>query len=210
METLCPGLDFQVGDVLRIPMFNVESSSDIVSTLETIFTIHESHREASVEFQRPGPSPWRHAQAWAQRAVDREQGAPLPPYEPVLDPEPASDHLSFAVGVALGRFAPLGSDPLGVLDPSTADLSHALPHGILYLSATNADVPHEHARDSLGHAASKPILDAWTTHHAALSEKKPLREYLQEDFFAAVHKPMYENRPIYFPLSSQKKNSSRI
>jgi hypothetical protein len=76
---------------------------------------HESHREPSVEFRRPGPSPWRHAQDWAQLAVDRPEGAPLPEYVEQLDPEPATDHLSFALGVALGRFgagrAPSGGHP---------------------------------------------------------------------------------------------------
>mgnify|MGYP006136990579 CR=1 FL=1 len=40
------------------------------------FTEHESHREPSVEFKQPGPSPWRHAQEWAQFAVD--PAVPLP------------------------------------------------------------------------------------------------------------------------------------
>jgi len=61
-------------------------------------TTHESHRESSVEFRCPGPSAWRHAQDWAQRAVDRPEGAPLPAYEPEYDREPPSDHLSFAFG----------------------------------------------------------------------------------------------------------------
>jgi hypothetical protein len=104
MGALNPTIDFTVGDVERLPFLRCASASDIFEGIELGFADHESHREASVEFKRPGPSPWRHAQEWAQLAVDRPEGAPLPPYEPVLDPEPPTDHLSFALGVALARF----------------------------------------------------------------------------------------------------------
>ena len=35
-------------------------------------------------FTGPGPSPWRYAQDWAQRSVDRPEGSPLPAYEEAL------------------------------------------------------------------------------------------------------------------------------
>jgi hypothetical protein len=127
------GISFQ-GDVNRLPLFPVANADDIFATVERAFTEHESHREPSVEFRRPGPSPWRHAQAWAQIAVDRPEGAPLPAYVPEHDPEPATDHLSNALGVALGRFGARGR---GHPRPGEKDsLAHALPAGILFLDGT--------------------------------------------------------------------------
>ena len=198
LADLNPGIGFEVGDVNRLPLLPVADADSIVATLDAAFTVHESHREPSVEYRRPGPSPWRHAQAWAQLAVDRPEGAPLPPYVEALDPEPATDHLSYALGVALGRFHPDGQ---GILDPTTADLSHALPHGLLFLDGSLAD--NEHA-DSLGHPACQPLLDAWATHRSAIARTSSLRAWLTDKFFA-VHKSMYDNRPIHWPLCSEKK-----
>ncbi len=200
MADLNPSITFTAGDVERMPLLPLAGASSVVETLDTAFTLHESHREPSVEFTQPGPSPWRYAQDWAQRAVDRPEGDPLPPYEPEFDPEPPSDYLSFALGVALGRFGARGE---GILDPRIADLSHALPHGTLYLSAL-------HEEDGLAHLAAAPLLAAWQTHGTAIQRgekaEKTLREYLSQKFFAEVHRGMYENRPIHFPLSSEKKS----
>ena len=57
LESLNPGIGFEVGDVNRLPIFPVESADEIFATIERAFTEHESHREASVEFRAPGPSP---------------------------------------------------------------------------------------------------------------------------------------------------------
>ncbi len=198
VQDLAPGLRFDVGDVNRIPWFDVDASDAILARLDGAFTTHESHREPSVEFRSPGPSPWRHAQEWAQLAVDRPENTPLPPYVEQLDAEPATDHVSYALGIALGRFDPNGQ---GILDPTTADLSHALPYGILFLDGSLADNEHS---DSLGHSASALLLAAWAEHGAAIAPKTSLRDYLQDKFFA-VHKSMYDNRPIHWPLSSEKK-----
>ena len=145
-----------------------QTRPSIFDIVEQSFAVHESHREPSVEFRRPGPSPWRHAQDWAQAAVDRPEGAPLPEYVEQLDPEPATDHLSFALGVALGRFGPAGSAAEGILDPATADLSHALPHGILFLDTT---LDAEDRRDGLGHPASEPLHAAWAEHGPAIGTR---------------------------------------
>ena len=212
LEGLNPSVNFQVGDVERLPLFPISSTEEIFGQVEAAFTIHESHRESSVEFKHPGPSPWRHAQEWAQVAVDRPEGAPLPVYEPQLDPEPPTDHLSFALGVALGRFDANGE---GILDPTVGQafslsiagarqaesLSH-FPAGILFLDGTLG--PNE-LTDGLAHPAAKPLLDAWTTHGTNIAPKSNLREYLREKFFGDVHRQMYENRPIHWPLSSEKK-----
>lgn len=199
LSSLNPGVHFLVGDVNRLPLFPIADADIIFAELETAFDTHESHREPSVEFRRPGPSPWRHAQDWAQAAVDRLEGAPLAEYVEQSEPEPPTDHLSFALGVALGRFAPAGSGAKSILNPGTADLSHALPDGILFLD-TSLDA--EDHRDSLSHPAAAPLHAAWAQHGPAIGTRRGLRGWLALDFFKDVHKGMYENRPIHWPLSS--------
>jgi hypothetical protein len=191
LESLNQTIRFQVADVARLPVIDVPDADTIFEKACAAFECHESTRESSVEFQRPGPSPWRCAQDWAQRSVDRPDGAPLPPYEPELDPPEPSAFVSFAVGVGLGRF---GVDGEGIIDRAPAT---ALPHGILFLG--------EEGRDSLAHPACAILCEAWKEHGAAVGEGDDLRTYLQRSFFD-WHKRLYENRPIYFPLSSAKKS----
>lgn len=202
LSALNPGIDFTIADIGRLPVFEIAGAPSIFDVIEQSFAVHEAHREPSVEFRRPGPSPWRHAQDWAQTAVDRADGAPLPEYVEQVDPESPADHLSFALGVALGRFGPIGSDAEGILDPATADLSHALPHGILFLDTT---LDAEDRRDSLSHPATAPLHAAWASHGPSTGTRRSLRDWLALDFFKDVHKGMYENRPIHWPLSSAAK-----
>ncbi len=263
LTSLNPTVHFQVGDVNRLPLFQVSDSRTIWPRLEDAFTNHESHREPSVEFLQPGPSPWRYAQQWAQRAVDRDDGQPLPEYLAQLDPEPPTDHISFALGVALGRFeesamtldssaihpagiaaisrgsseaktpgsqSPKRTDPGGVEDgadsatPSGSNAlnatdsggalrdprlmaeipagSNALPHGILFLDGTLAD---NDLRDGLGLPQAKIIHDTWQTHGHAIAGNTSVRKWLRTKFFSDVHKGMYENRPIHWPLTSANK-----
>ncbi|CAN0442395.1 unnamed protein product, partial [Phaeothamnion confervicola] len=176
LESLNPGIGFEVGDVNRLPLFPIESAEEIVATLDQAFTQHEQARETSVEFQKPGPSPWKYAQEWAQIAVDRPAGAPLPAYVPVEEPQGPRDELSYRLGLALGRF-----DENGIAESAPAA---ALPHGILFLSGTGGP-------DGSDHPAA-----------AALKEQA---SYLRLKFFADDHLKRYEKRPIYFPLSSEKK-----
>jgi hypothetical protein len=103
------------------------------------------------------------------------------------------DHLSFALGVALGRFGAGGEGILNEAPPS------ALPHGILFLSDSGGP-------DSLEHPAAQPLHTAWETHGPAISKKQTLRDYLRESFFKDDHLKRYEKRPIYFPLTSAKKS----
>jgi hypothetical protein len=204
LQALNPGLDFTVGDVNRLPVLHMPDGTRVLAALDRAFSTHESRRESSIEFKRPGPSPWRYAQDWAQQAVDCVEGAPLPDYVEELDPEPSTDHLSFALGIALGRFgarSPNG-DGGGILDPATDDLSHALPDGILFLDTT---LDAEDHRDSLGNSAAAPLHDSWKTHGPAIAPRRSLRDWLALDFFKDVHKGMYENRPIHWPLSSEKR-----
>jgi hypothetical protein len=198
MESLNPGIGFEVGDVGRLPLFPIAGAEAIFANIERAFTEHESHREPSVEFRRPGASPWRHAQSWAQVAVDRLEGTPLSAYVEELDPEPAIDHLSYALGVALGRF---GADGTGILDPKMGDLSRALPAGILFL---NTILDSNDLRDSLREPGAKPLLDAWMQYGPAIAPKGELRDYLANDFFEH-HRKQYESRPIHWPLSSERR-----
>lgn len=193
LESFNPTIHFTNNDVERLPVIEVQSANRVIAVVRAAFTTHESHREPSVEFKRPGPSPWRYAQDWARRAVDRPEGDPLPPYESELDDPPLTDHVSFGVGVALGRFGAHGE---GILDEALDD---ALPHALLYLSDAT-----EH--DSLRHAATAVLRTAWEDHGAAIDPKKDLRTWLRVSFFKDVHRTMYENRPIHFPLSSSKKS----
>jgi hypothetical protein len=191
LESLGPGIHFTVTDVCRLPVTIVEKSEAILANVERAFAGYESARETSVEFRTPRPTAWACAQSWARGAVDRPDGAPLPPYEPVYDPPAPEAFVSFAVGVALGRF---GANGEGLLD---ATPHTGLPNGILFLSSESAD--------SLDHVACAPVLDAWTEHGAAIAPGDDLRTYLRKSFFD-FHKKLYENRPIYLPLSSAKKS----
>jgi len=241
LESLNPGVHFLVGDVNRLPVFPIANADEIFAQIESAFGVHESHREASVEFQSPEPSPWRHAQEWAQLAVDRPAGAALPEYVEELDREPPTDHLSFAVGVALGRFSANGEgildpprraegvspprnlaaahgddrgaahgddrgvehgDGLGGLTPTARREQVVLPHGILFLDGSLGD---DDRRDSLGHDATQIIHDNWTEYASQIDTRRSLRDWLREKFFSDVHRKMYENRPIHWPLSSAKK-----
>lgn len=199
LQSLNPGIGFEVGDVNRLPMFPIANAIEIFKQVEFRFGIHESHREPSVEFKRPGPSPWRHVQEWAQLAVDRAEGESLPAYVEELDSEPPTDHMSDALSVALGRFGRYGE---GILDPTSADLSHSLASGLLFLdgSLSNFDLS-----DSLGNAASQRLIEKWFVFGPCIAPQMSLRDWLREKFFSDVHKPMYENRPIHWPLSSSRK-----
>jgi len=270
-QSLNPTIDFTVGDVNRLPLFPIESADEIFAQLDRAFTEHEAARETSVEFQQPGPSCWVYAQAWAQQAVDRSPGAPLPPWQPQYDHPPAAHWVSYALGLALGRFpltplspgrgaggegsgvsgphppnpllpgrekgeqedgsAPLSQlgrgaggegeplpgethppfgKPLSRLHPLTPSPragegeQESLPHGILYLSAYSGDRPD--SQDSLHHPACQPLHQAWAEHGSAIAPGKTLRDWLRLSFFKNVHVGMYDQRPIYFPLSSEKKN----
>ncbi len=192
LESLNPGVHFETGDVNRLPLFPIENADQIVAELKDAFLQHESRREGSVEFTRPAPSPWNSARDWAQSAVNRPANKTLSPYQPVEDPPAAADFVSFAVGVALGRF---GANGEGILEQAPAT---ALPRGILFLSLASQD-------DSLSSPACKSLHSAWVEHGAAVGEGNDLRSYLRKSFFS-YHKDRYEKRPIYFPLSSTKKS----
>ncbi|HHH11374.1 MAG TPA: hypothetical protein ENK23_04800 [Sorangium sp.] len=192
VQALNPTINFQVGDVARVPYRLDRKAKAIFKIVERAFGEHERARETSVEFVRPGPSCWRYTQAWAQRAVDRPDGQRLPPYRPEYDAPDAAVQLSFAVGVALGRFA--GAGGVAAQAPATA-----LAHGLLFVSAS--DFP-----DTLAQPVCAPLLECWQRLGAAWRSFANLNDFLRRGFFEKVHKPMYQHRPIYFPLSSANKH----
>jgi hypothetical protein len=215
VETINPTINFQVGDVNRLPVFPIENANGIFAIVEEAFSAYEEGRESSFEFVRPKCSPWRYAQDWAQRAVDRAEGEPLPPYEPECDPPEPEAYVSFGVGVALGRF---GANGEGILPhPTTpsprgdqresgpgedsceyrAGGEGSLPAGILFVTTESSD--------SLEHPACSLLQEAWKEHGPKVGCGDDLGTYLRTSFFA-YHKKLYENRPIYFPLSSAKKS----
>ncbi|MFM7425260.1 MAG: BREX-6 system adenine-specific DNA-methyltransferase PglX [Elainella sp.] len=365
LASLNPGIGFEIGDVNRLPLFPIESADEIFAQLDCAFTEHESARETSVEFKQPGASCWNYAQQWAQQAVDRELGTALPDWNPVYDQPPAVNWVSYAIGVALGRFTsppsplstcgeggqeggadwgqegggageldrmssaslhsmekgrgdevdrllraeipgyiyqrcrelrgsqtpteerlwevlrnrqlnglkfrrqhPLGryiadfycaekqlvieldgsvhqqadqqdydkirdeslqSRRLSILRISNTEIEQnletvlqkiliftpsppvekgqggeVLPNGILYLSAYSGDRPD--SKDSLNHAAAQPIKKAWEEHGSPIAKNKSLRDWLRLSFFKDLHVGMYEQRPIYFPLSSKNRS----
>jgi hypothetical protein len=193
LQSLNPTISFQVGDVNRVPLIPVSGAREIVAQLDHSFGQHESSVEISPEFDKPGASPWRYAQKWAQQAVDRPEGEPLPVYEPQYDQPSIQDFLSFAVGLALGRF---GAEGQGILDKAP---DFALPAGILFVSPERGD--------SLDHPSCVRLHHEWRTSTAVIAARgqgDDLSTYLRKSFFSE-HKQRYESRPIYFPLSSSKK-----
>ncbi|AFY97120.1 putative N6-adenine-specific DNA methylase (plasmid) [Chamaesiphon minutus PCC 6605] len=194
---LNPTVNFQTSDIERLPLFYIDSSDEIFTKLDLTFTEHEAARETSVEFRQPGTSGWNYAQAWAQQSVDRPSGTPLPDWNPDYEQPPATNWVSYALGIALGRF---GANGEGIL---TKTPETALPHGILYLSAYSGDRPE--SKDNLTHPACQPLITAWQQHGSSIATAK-LRDWLRLNFFKDIHVKMYEQRPIYFPLSSANKN----
>jgi len=223
MMALNPTVSFQVGDIKRLPLFPIESADEIFRELEKAFSEHEAGRETSVEFISPRPSPWRTAQTWAQTAVDRPAGTPLSPYYSNYDPPTPQDFISYSVGLALGRFGrpsspqpPSSRTGEGGEDLSSNSLTPLSLNGrgaggeclnILYLSAYSQDLPE--IGDSLTHPTAALIHQAWAEHGSQITKNnknKALREWLRQDYFKDDHLKRYDQRPIYFPISSTKKN----
>ena len=199
MSDLNPTVNFGIEDAQRIPIRAIQDSDEILQRVMKYFSVHESHREVSIEFRAPGRSSWRYSQEWAQAAVDRVEGESLPEYIEQLDPEPPTDHLSFGLGVALGRFS---LDSQGILAPDSDQVEQALPNGILLLDGS---LDESDGRDGLAAKAALLLNSAWANYGSTIAAKSDLRTWLRLRFFADVHKTMYENRPIHWPLSSRNK-----
>lgn len=190
-SALNPTINFQLGDVRRLPFDEVCGGEEIMRRVREQFALSEQGNELSLDYRKPTSSAHSWTESWAQRAMDRGAGEPLPAYDPEDDAPAPEAHISFAIGVALGRFDANGQ---GVLDKAPED---ALPAGILFVSAEGGD--------SLDHSACLPLVEAWKKHGEIVGGRDDLRGFLRKSFFA-YHRKIYENRPIYFPLSSSKKS----
>jgi hypothetical protein len=187
LEALNPTANFQVGDVNRLPLVPVANAAVILGTLEEAFTAHERGRETSVGFVSPGPSAWGAAQAWARRMVNLTEGAALEPFIPEYEEPSALDRLSYAFGLAVGRF---GEGSGWAPRPPSA----ALADGVLFVGPGGVE-------DSLSLAACAPLHAAWR----AVGEED-LRAWLRLRFFKQDHLGRYRKRPIYWPLSSKHRS----
>jgi hypothetical protein len=200
VQDLNPTINFQVGDVARIPYRPDKRAGEIFRVLQEAFTQHEAGDELSPTFKGPAPSPWQHAQQWAQEVVDSPESDELPPYAPTCEPVAPLAFVSFALGIAFGRF---GANGEGWIESTPGD---SLPSGILFLSSRRSEYDAaESLNDGLDHPACGPLKEAWKEHAQALGDADDLRTFLRKSFFE-LHKKLYENRPIYFPLSSSKKS----
>lgn len=193
LESLNPTINFKSQDVDRLPLNKTPESHRVVEFLARSFDEHEAAREASRFFRAPGPSQWEGAQAWAQHAIDMPDSGSISEQVAEFEPPDAQAYISFAIGTALGRFGANGEGILTAAPPS------ALPAGILFVGAS------ETYPDSLAHPSLAALHTAYESFAPPTGKKPPLRDWLRKDFFA-YHRPLYENRPIYFPLSSEKKS----
>jgi hypothetical protein len=125
-SALNPTVNFQLGDVRRLPFDRVERAGEIVAVLREAFAEHERGDERSVRFVSPRASAWASACAWAQRAVDRPPGAPLEPFVPTWVAPSRDALVSFALGRALGRFG--DGAPRATWERSTRENEEHEPH----------------------------------------------------------------------------------
>jgi hypothetical protein len=198
VSDLNPSLNYQLADLKRTPLYPVPNAEIIFQRLEAAFDQHESANETSCEFIKPIPSPWRACQNWAQEAVDRQDGSKLPGYTEAFDPVPPINFLSFAFGKAIGRFGVQEE----AANPTQESVSQGFGHGIFFLDGTLNEADY---LDSLGDISAKPLLQMWENYASQVSSAGDLRLWLRLNFFADCHKSMYDNRPIYWPLSSRNK-----
>lgn len=176
---LNPTVNFQLGDVRRLPFVAVEGADEIVARLREAFCEHERGNELSFEYRGPRPSRWASARAWAQRAVDRPHGAALPPREWSAEPPSVWQRLSHALGVALGRF----TNRAGELETGPE---------YLLLAAADDDLQQPRCaelRETWAEAGQSGALGDWLRHHAF-----------------GHHRATYDGRPVYWPLSSTRRN----
>ncbi|MGH7269482.1 MAG: BREX-6 system adenine-specific DNA-methyltransferase PglX, partial [Polyangiaceae bacterium] len=186
-SALNPTVNFQLGDVRRLPFDAVEGAGEIVAVLRRAFAEEERGSELSLDYASPRASTWQAARTWAQRAVDRPAGEPLSSPSLRAEEPPAWLRISHALGVALGRFG---------LDGGLAGSSErGLPDGILLLGPESP---------ALGHPACEALRDSWDAVAGKLGEGGDLGAYLRKGFFAE-HRRLYEGRPIHLPLSSAKR-----
>lgn len=215
-HTLNPTINFQIGDVRRLPFEPPRESEAIVRALRVSFDRFCETRETSHTFRRPGAQRFAATSRWAQAQIDAPEGAALTPAPgPEADEEPSSDErLSHLIGVALGRFASTDDHP-GPLRPLGGASLEPTLHGPSAHSSTILPFlfvgPDEASLDDLRRAGApnattplSPFLAAFP----ALAAQDPTlttpRRWLIERLFAH-HEALHLGRPVYFPLSSAKR-----
>ncbi|MEL6352960.1 MAG: BREX-6 system adenine-specific DNA-methyltransferase PglX [Cyanobacteria bacterium J06627_28] len=175
LNSLNPSISFKVNDIRRLPLFPIESADQIFTQLETAFTTHEAAREPSVEFQQPGPTCWPYAQAWAQRAVDRPAGEPLPDWEPEYEEPKPTDYVSYAIGLAMGRF-PLttreDSQPSSN-DSRPSSNDSQLPSNDSQLPSNNSQPSSNDSRPSSNDSRLPSVVKAGILYLSAYSKGRP-------------------------------------
>ena len=165
---------------------------------ERAFTEHEPSRTLRrVQAPRPLSLALRPRLGPARRRSPRRRARSRPTnpsYDPPT-PKPTSPSRSASPSAASAPTARASSTP-----PPT----DALPAGILFVGPSDSSPrfprsPRRRAhRRRLGRARA-----------ASHGKKQTLRDWLRKDFFA-YHKALYENRPIYFPLSQREAQLRRL
>ncbi|RKH44283.1 BREX-6 system adenine-specific DNA-methyltransferase PglX [Corallococcus sicarius] len=189
LEEINPSIAFQVGDANRLPLLEINDWDFIYHTTRKAFEIAESNRETSSEFQIPGQTNWESIKAWAYLAVAKNASDETLPVAIETHPPEAIQALSFQIGVTLGRFDQEGKGRRIPDSPSTS-----ATNGILFSSLrTRLEGPTCHG-----------LLREWENRKNQMSSLS-LEEWIHGDFFN-YHRKIYENRPIYLPLSSARKS----
>jgi len=132
----------------------------------------------------------------------------------------AFKHLSWAIGVLLGRFDPVTG---GLMDlAEQPDTSRMHPHGLLYLTSFDEMTGYPrpsgfnigttaitHLRETLtARWGAERAGEIWGEIEDALvagEKQESVTAWIRQKAFDR-HKDIYQKRPIYFPLVSAKKN----
>lgn len=195
-HALNPTINFQQGDVRRLPFERHPHAEAIVAFLRARFDEDQRTRETSLSFRGPGPSCWEDAQRWAQRCIDDPSAfdRSATPDLAASPPDPA-DYPSAALGLVLGRFARDG-EALRLAEPNEA---LGLPH---LLIDADADADDDLATDAA--APLRVAWEAWGPSLAGADDAATLERYLRFHAFSH-HLARHGGRPAYLPLASSRR-----
>jgi hypothetical protein len=178
---LNPTLHFEKHDVARLPAARTQNATEVMSVINVAFAQHEQARETSFEFVRPGASTWESAKAWADQSVSSAESRG---FAPQARSQTELQQNSFAIGCLLGRFHWNGGYAAHAADEESP---------VLFVSPTGGSL--------LGRSASLSLREE----ELGKIDRKDPTDWLRNEFFG-LHKSMYENRPVYFPLSSKNRS----
>lgn len=246
LKLINPTVNFQVGDLARLPIPTKSSPSleSLVDTAITLAKVDSAEDETTYDFLSPpyashidgmiGLVNRRHQHLRAveqeiddevyrlygitdedRAAIEAEVGEP--PEMPLPGREDVGARwVSYAAGIAMGRFSPgidreLGSaivDGDHLFAPETESLLRnlAVPHTIAVLDADHpldlARLVTEALSLTLGEATTAGVIEAIGGNPRQPEES--LRSFLEKDFFKN-HLQWYRKRPIYWLFQSPKK-----